>query len=164
MKDKEKKLYLISLAIIVSIAVGMFFMFKNTELQKRIDISKSILEDIVNNKKAINLMSDYITSSKRRIEGGKNRNINTEIEKIADAVSSKKNIKKIIFLTKKKEGQYNREDYEIRIEGIDINTFVNFLYRLKTAELFIKISGFNLSLSFENPSLLNATLVISYIS
>lgn len=109
-------------------------------------------------------MSEYLTISKRRIEEGRNKNINGEIDRIADEISAKKNLKKINFLSKKKDGIYNREDYEIKIENIDINTLINFLYKIKTANIYLKITSFNISVSFENPSLLNTSLVISYIS
>lgn len=164
MRYNEKKFYLIVIVLVVIISAGFFLKIKNSETERKINLAKSTLYDLVNNKDKINLMSEYLTISKRRIEEGRNKNINGEIDRIADEISAKKNLKKINFLSKKKDGIYNREDYEIKIENIDINTLINFLYKIKTANIYLKITSFNISVSFENPSLLNTSLVISYIS
>lgn len=164
MRYNEKKFYLIVIVLVIIISAGFFLKIKNSETERKINLAKNTLYDLVNNKDKINLMSEYLTISKRRIEEGRNKNINSEIDRIADEISAKKNLKKINFLSKKKDGIYNREDYEIKIENIDINTLINFLYKIKTANIYLKITSFNISVSFENPSLLNTSLVISYIS
>ncbi len=164
MKDNKKSFYIFLTAAIVLLIADIYMVSKNRELRKNIDNSRLILQEIITNRDSINTMSEFITSSKRRIESGKNRNINTEIEKVAELISAKKNLKKINFISKKKEGSYNREDYELRLEGIDINSLINFIYRIKNLDFFIKITSFSINSSFENPSLLNATIVISYIS
>lgn len=164
MRYNEKKFYLIVIVLVIIISAGFFLKIKNSETERKINLAKNTLYDLVNNKDKINLMSEYLTISKRRIEEGRNKNINGEIDRIADEISAKKNLKKINFLSKKKDGIYNREDYEIKIENIDINTLINFLYKIKTANIYLKITSFNISVSFENPSLLNTSLVISYIS
>lgn len=164
MRYNEKKFYLIVIVLVIIVSAGFFLKIKNSETERKINLAKNTLYDLVNNKDKINLMSEYLTISKRRIEDGRNKNINSEIDRIADEISAKKNLKKINFLSKKKDGIYNREDYEIKIENIDINTLINFLYKIKTANIYLKITSFNISVSFENPSLLNTSLVISYIS
>ncbi|MCX7990616.1 MAG: hypothetical protein N2999_01075 [Proteobacteria bacterium] len=163
MRYKERKFYISVIFLAIILSAGIFLKFKNAETERKINIARNTLRDLINNRDAVNIMAEYLSLSKKRIEEGRNKSINGELEKIADELSAKKNLKKINFLSKKKDGLYNREDYEIKIEGIDVNTLTNFLYKLKTANLFIKISGFNFSISFENPSLLNASIVISYI-
>ncbi len=161
---KEKRYYIFVVLSLIILSSAIFFKFKNLEKERQINRAHKILQELINNKDAINAMADYLNLSKKRIEEGRNKNINNEIEKIAEDLSARKNVKKINFITKKKEGLYNREDYEIKIESIDINTLTNFIYKLKTVGLYIKISSFNISISFENPSLLNASLLISYIN
>lgn len=164
MKYDIKKIYIFAFLILTIISFGVFFKIQNSQIEKKINQAKHVLIDLVSNKEKINFMVEVLNLSKRRIEEGRNRNINTEIESIAEQVSAKKNLKKINFLTRKKEGAYNKEEYEIKIEGIDINTFVNFLHKIKTANLYLKISSFNITTSFENPAVLNASIVITYIN
>lgn len=102
MRYNEKKFYLIVIVLVVIISAGFFLKIKNSETERKINLAKNTLYDLVNNKDKINLMSEYLTISKRRIEEGRNKNINGEIDRIADEISAKKNLKKINFLYQKK--------------------------------------------------------------
>ncbi len=164
MKNNRNVFYIWMSVLVVLFLADVYLVLKNRELKKNMENSKLVLEEIISSRDSINIMSEFINNSKKRIETGKNKNINSEIEKLADLISAKKQLKKVNFLSKKKEGIYNREDYELRLEGVDINTLVNFIYRLKNLDFFIKIASFSINSSFETPSLLNATIVISYIS
>jgi hypothetical protein len=86
------------------------------------------------------------------------------MEKTAAEFGLSKNLKKITFITHREDARFRGDDYELKIEGVDINTAVNVIYRIANAGVLVKVKKCSLSVSFENPTLLNISLLVSHIT
>lgn len=164
MNREKKQLYIFAGVFLAALCVCGFFFYAVNQAGKNLSFLESAYAELVNNKKTLIAMSEDTKILKKRLEDGKNKNFVGEMEKTASDMGIGKNLKKINFVTKKKEGAFNADDYELKLEGVDINAAVNFIYRISNAGLLVKIKKCSMIISFDNPGLLNINLLVSHVT
>ena len=162
-KDRKKLFIFAGIPAALFIAVLVFHAAVNNA-QKRLVMMESVYAEMSGNRAALVSMSEGTKALKARAEESKNRNFVSEVEKTAAEFGLSKGLKKINFITRRQDGQFSADDYELKIEGVDINTAVNFIYRISNAGILMKVKKCSLTVSFENPNLLDISLLVSHIT
>lgn len=163
--NKEKKKLFVFAGIFALLIVAAFVLQASVNnAQKRLVLMGSVYAEMSGNKTALVSMSEETKALKARALENKNVNFVSEIEKTAAEFGLSKGLKKINFITHREEGRFKADDYELKIEGVDINTAVNFIYRISNTGVLAKVKKCSMSVSFENPSLLNISLLVSHIT
>lgn len=163
--NKEKKKLFVYAGIFALLLIGVFALQTAVNnAQKRLVLMESVYAEMSGNKSELISMSEETKTLKARALAGKNMNFVSEIEKTAAEFGLSKGLKRINFITHRQDGQFSADDYEVKIEGVDINTAVNFIYRASNAGVLVKVRKCSMSVSFENPSLLNISLLVSHIT
>jgi len=163
--NKEKKKLFVFAGIFALLVVAVFVLQASVNnAQKRLALMKSVYNEMSGNKAELISMSEETKALKSRAAASKNRNFVSEMEKTVSEFGLSKGLKKINFITHRQDGQFSADDYELKIEGVDINTAVNFIFRISNAGVLVKVKKCSLAVSFENPSLLNISLLVSHIT
>ena len=163
--NRDRKIILVAAGIIALLLVAVIALNGAVNnAQKRLSMMESVYAEMSVNKAGLISRAEETKALKTRAAEGKNRNFVSEMEKTAAEYGLSKVLKKINFVTHREEGQFRGDDYELKIEGVDINTAVNFIYRITSSGLVIKVKKCSMSVSFENPSLLNISLLVSHIT
>jgi len=162
--NKEKKKLLVAAGILATLFVAVLVLRAGVSgAEKRLALMASVYAEMSGNRAGLMSMSEETKALKARAAESRNRNFVSEIEKTATEFGLSKNLKKINFITHKQDGHLSADDYELKIEGVDINTAVNFIYGISKAGVLIKVKKCSMTVSFENPSLLNISLLVSHL-
>lgn len=162
--NKEKKKLIIAAGVLASLFVAVFVLqtFVN-DAQKRLVLMDSVYVEMSGDRASLISMSEETKVLKARAEESRNRNFVSEMEKTAADFGLSKGLKKINFVTHREERHFIADDYELKIEGVDINTAVNFIYRISNTGVLLKIKKCTMTVSFENPGALNISLLVSHL-
>lgn len=164
MNKENKRLYFYAFIFVKFFALLLILAYIMNNAGKRIALLESAYLEMGADRTTLVAISEDMKILKKRAEEGKGRNFIVEVERIAADSGIGKGLKKTNYVTKKKEGAFNSDDYELKLEGVDINSAVNFIYRISNAGLLIKIKKCSTSISFENPNLLNINLLVSHMT
>ena len=163
--NKEKKKLFVSAGIFALLFVAVLVLQASVNnAQKRLVLMKSVYSEMSGNRAALISMSEETKALKARAAESKNINFVSEMEKTAAEFGLSKGLKKINFVTHKEDGRFRADDYELKIEGVDVNTAVNFIYRISNAGVLVKVKKCSIAVSFENPNILNISLLVSHIT
>ena len=163
--NKEKKKLFVFAGILVSLVVAVFALQAAVNnAQKRLALIDSVYKEMRGKSAVLISMSEETKTLKARAVESKNRNFVSDMEKNAAEFGLSKGLKKINFITHREDGRFRADDYELKIEGVDINTAVNFIYRISNAGVLVKVKKCSIAVSFENPNLLNISLLVSHIT
>jgi len=163
--NKEKKKLFVYAGIFALLLIGVFALQTAVNnAQKRLVLMESVYAELRGNRAALLSMSEETKALKARATEGKNMNFLSEIEKTTAEFGLSKGLKRINFITHRQDGQFRADDYELKIEGVDINTAVNFIYRISNTGVLVKVRKCSMTVSFENPGLLNISLLVSHIT
>ena len=164
MNKEKKKLFVFAGIFALLFVVVLVLQTSVNNAQKRLVLMESVHAEMSGNKAELISMSEETKALKARAAESKNRNFASEMEKTASEFGLSKDLKRINFITHRQDGQFSADDYELRIEGVDINTAVNFIYRISNAGVLAKVRKCSITVSFENPSRLNISLLVSHIT
>lgn len=163
--NKEKKKLLVAAGTLAFLFVAVLFLRAGvSDAQKRLTLLESVYAEMSGNKSGLISMSEETKALKTRATESKNRNFVSEIEKTATDFGLLKNLKKVNFVTHREDARFRGDDYELKIEGVELNTAVNFIYRILNAGVLVKVKKCSIAVSFENPALLNISLLVSHIT
>lgn len=163
--NREKKQLLVVAGILVLLLIAVFVLRAGmNDAQKRLALMESVYAEMSGNRAGLLAMSEQTKALKARAAESKNRNFVSEMEKTAAEFGLSKNLKKVTFIMHREDARFRGDDYELKIEGVDINTAVNVIYRIANAGVLVKVKKCSLSVSFENPTLLNISLLVSHIT
>ncbi len=163
--NKEKKKLFIFAGIFALLFVAVLVLQASVNnAQKRLVLMDSVYREMSGNSAALISMSGETKALNARAAESKNRNFVSEIEKTTAEFGLSKGLKRINFITRREDGRFRADDYELKIEGVDINTAVNFIYRISNTGVLVKVRKCSITVSFENPGLLNISLLVSHIT
>jgi general secretion pathway protein M len=115
-------------------------------------------------------MKDEYLALKQQIdsvEGRKNpsgpQGIVQAVDEVFQTMGLKDKIKTLKSTGKKEIRDGFEEDADLYIEKVTMNEMVNILYRIENAPMVLTMKKVTIKKSFENPELLNISLVISFI-
>lgn len=163
--NREKKKLLAAAGILASLLVAVLFLRAGvSDAQKRLALIEAMYAEMSGNRAGLMSMSEETKALKARAAENKNKNFVSEIEKTATEFGLAKSLKKINFITHREDARFRGDDYELKIEGVEINTAVNFIYRISNSGVMVKVKKCSVAVSFENPALLNISLLVSHIT
>lgn len=161
---KENRKILVAAGIVVLLFTAVVVLYVSVKnIQTRLVLMESLYSGMSSDRAVLVSMAEGTKALKARAEESRNRNFVSAMEKTSTDFGLSKSMKKINFVTHRQDGQFSADDYELRIEGIDLNTAVNFIYRISNAGVLIKIRKCSIAVSFENPDLLTISLLVSHL-
>lgn len=86
------------------------------------------------------------------------------IEEIAKRTGMKDRIASIKPLEEKSSGGYIDKPVEVRLEGVDLNHLVNFIYQAEAGPKLMVVRELSMKSRFEDPDLLDVTMRVSLVT
>ncbi len=120
-------------------------------------------------KEMLGLKDEFLSLSQRvtAVEGKKNlTNVQGVVQAVDDVFSSaglKDKLKSVKSAGKREVKDGFEEEADISIEKVSMNEMVNIFYRIENAPMILTIKKATVKKSFENPELLNISLVLSFL-
>ncbi|GAB4433558.1 MAG: hypothetical protein OHK0040_04170 [bacterium] len=162
--NNRKNLVLLAVIVLLPIFLIGFLSYQTTMMEKEVAKLKLIKDELSENSANLTVMAQSVKVMQKRMEEGKTKNFVSEIERIANDLNISKNFKKANALGNKKEGILNVNRYELKYEGIDLNTLTNLIYRVLNTPMLVRVERCNISVSFDNPNLFNMSLTVAHIN
>jgi general secretion pathway protein M len=117
----------------------------------------------------LGLRDEFLSLRQRvtAVEGKKNlTNVQGIVQAVDDVFSSaglKDKLKTVKSAGKREVRDGFEEEADISIEKVSMNEMVNIFYRIENAPMILTIKKATIKKSFENPELLNISLVLSFL-
>lgn len=115
-------------------------------------------------------LKDEFLSLRQRVEAVENRKNLTNVQGVVQAVDEvfssaglKDKLKTVKSAGKREVRDGFEEEADISVEKVSMNEMVNILYRIENAPMILTIRKATIKKSFENPELLNISLVLSFL-
>lgn len=160
---KDRKLIYISsglILFIIVLALGVNLLVSERKALKKLKEQRQEM---------MLLKGEYVSLKQKvnTVEGKKNlTNVQGVVQAVDDVFSSLglKNKIKTVKSTGKRETKYGfEEEADIYIEKVNMNEMANIFYKIENAPMILTVKKTIIKKSFENPELLNITLVISFL-
>ncbi|MDQ7786478.1 MAG: hypothetical protein RDU01_02625 [Thermodesulfovibrionales bacterium] len=146
----------------------VFFLFLSGMYQ--LSSSKKELAMLKGQRNELLLLQDEYISLKQKIdsvEGRKGRSgpqgIVQAVDEVFLSMGLKDKIKTLKSTGKKEIRDGFEEDADLTIEKVNMNETVNILYRIENAPMVLTMKKVTIKKSFENPELMNISLVLSFL-
>jgi hypothetical protein len=120
-------------------------------------------------KEMLSLKEEFLSLRQRvtAVEGKKNlTDVQGVVQAVDDVFSSaglKDKLKTVRSSGKREVKDGFEEEADISIEKVSMNEMVNIFYRIENAPMILTIRKASIKKSFENPELLNISLVLSFL-
>jgi general secretion pathway protein M len=128
------------------------------------------LNQLKDQRKEILLLKDEFLSLRQKInfvEGRKNlsnvQGIVQAVDEVFSSIGLRDKVKTVKSAGKRETRDGFEEEADISIEKVSMNEMANIFYRIERAPMVLTIKKATIKKSFENPELLNLTLVISFL-
>ncbi|MDO8426278.1 MAG: hypothetical protein Q7T24_02045 [Deltaproteobacteria bacterium] len=86
------------------------------------------------------------------------------LEDTAKAIGINERVASLKPLSEKQASGYIEKEAEIKVEGIDLNQLVNFLYQIEANRFLLVTKEFSAKSRFDDPELLDIRLKVSFFS
>lgn len=127
----------------------------NDQLRSRLQEMQSLRDEAA-------AVKDIVSSREKKIGLTKTGGIVPALEGILRSLGMKAQVMKP--LQKAKIREFTEEDAELEIQGTDLNSIVNLLFRIDTSPAPMKIKNASVRTSFEDPDKFILRLTVSLIS
>jgi general secretion pathway protein M len=128
------------------------------------------LNQLKDQRKEMLLLKDEFLSLRQKInfvEGRKNlsnvQGIVQAVDEVFSSIGLRDKVKTVKSAGKRETRDGFEEEADISIEKVSMNEMANIFYRIERAPMVLTIKKATIKKSFENPELLNLTLVISFL-
>lgn len=149
-----------AIAVTASFIVITFFHTKNIEKQNgALEVQLAELSSLT--KEAIDI-KNAVESKEKKIGLTRTEGLVPMLEQILNSLGMK--AKAIKPLEKNKLKDYTEEDAEVEIQNTDLNSIVNFLYRVDNSPAAMKIKNAAIKTTFEDPDKFILRLTVSLIT
>lgn len=130
----------------------------------RVERMRSLQRELAADGGKLAAMAQAVADGRQRASSSKTLNLPAEIESVADGLGIRKNLRKVTTTGRKQSGSSNTDIYEVRVENIDLNTAVNFLYRLTRGPMAVAVQRCTVSTAYDNPNLVSISIVVNHIT
>lgn len=161
LKDR-KILYSLSGLTVFCIALALGLGFLSSE-RKGLMLLKDQRKEMV-------MLGDEFSALRQRIdavEGKKNlanvQGINQAVDEVFSSIGLRDRVKGIRSTGTKETKDGIEEEADVSIEKISMNEMLNMFYRIENAPMILTVRKATIKKSFENPELLNITLILSFL-
>jgi hypothetical protein len=121
-------------------------------------------------RKEMVMLGDEFSALRQRIdavEGKKNlanvQGINQAVDEVFSSIGLRDRVKGIRSTGTKETKDGIEEEADVSIEKISMNEMLNMFYRIENAPMILTVRKATIKKSFENPELLNITLILSFL-
>lgn len=112
-------------------------------------------------KEYLNLQSSLATAEKKLGGSAKGFSLFPYVEEVTNRVGVRDNLVSMRPQTPQVQGDYREESVEIRLERIDLEQLVRFLYAIDSSDASLQMKSMRLKPRFDNRAQLDAVLVIA---
>lgn len=115
------------------------------------------------------LMAEY-TGEKARIDGlsrkasAPDASVVSVVEALAQGIGIRGRIVSLKPLGESAAAGYIQREAEVRIERVDLNQLVNFLFQAENGRYLLAIKEFSMKSRFEDPDLFDATMRLAHVT
>lgn len=159
---KDRKLIFIASGIAVFILLMVFGISSLSSAKKQAALLKEQHNEMV-------VLKDEFLSIRQKVDAVEARKNLTNVQGVAQAVDEvfqsiglKDRIKTLKSSGKREVKEGFEEEADISIEKVNMNELINILYKIENAPMILTVKKAVIKKSFENPELLNVTLVLSF--
>jgi hypothetical protein len=159
---KNRKLIFISSGIAVFILLMVFGISSLSSAKKQAELLREQRNEII-------VLKDEFLSIRQKVDAVEARKNLTNVQGVAQAVDEvfqsiglKDRIKTLKSSGKREVKEGFEEEADISIEKVNMNELINILYKIENAPMILTVKKAVIKKSFENPELLNVTLVLSF--
>jgi len=128
------------------------------------------LHQLQEQRKEIALLRDEFLSLQQKFQTVENRKNLTNVQGVLQAVDEvfssvglKDKVKTVKNTGKRETKDGIEEEADVSVEKVTMNEMVNIFYRIDHAPMILTIKKVTVKQSFENPELLNITLMLSFL-
>ncbi|MBI3584437.1 MAG: hypothetical protein HY096_10890 [Nitrospinae bacterium] len=151
--------------VIVLLLTGDIVLKKYRGLEKSILVKKKEMLNFVRLKEEYlrkKDMYDYI--ERRALSPRGMESPITILEGIGIMTGIKEKIIMLKPLEEKVEKEYLKRGVNVKVDGIDLNQLINFLYKIENNKALLLVKGFSMKSRFDNPNLLDVDISVAVIS
>ena len=148
----------ILLTIILSVIAGIYagnFERSNSSLKNQLSEMQSLSRDVIQ-------IKALVESKEKRIGLQKSAGIVSTLEQILTSLGLEAQV--IKPLAKTKINEFSEENAELALQGADLNSVVNLLYRIDISPVPLKIKTASIKSTFEDPDKFILHLTIALMS
>ncbi|MEW6570055.1 MAG: hypothetical protein AB1390_02595 [Nitrospirota bacterium] len=160
---KNKKLIYILPGLAFAIFLLILAEHKIADGKKQINSLRQQYEEMM-------ILQNEFLSLKRKIdvvERKKNlsnvQGVGQAVEEVFLSIGLKDKIKALKSTTRRETMEGVEEEADVSIEKVDMNELVNIFYRIENAPMILTVKKVTIKKSFEDPELLNVSLVLSFL-
>jgi general secretion pathway protein M len=131
---------------------------------------KKALKNLKDQKQEMMTLKNDLLTLQQKIQATESRKNLTAVQGVVQAIDDVfvpvglKDRVKTVKSTGKREGRDGfEEEADVYIEKVTMNEMVNILYRIENAPMILTIKKITIKKSFENPELLNISLILSFL-
>jgi hypothetical protein len=161
LKDKRFIYASAGLAAVIILIILSFNLLSSQ--RKELNLLKEQRKDML-------MLKDEFLSLKQKMDAVESRknlsNVQGIVQAVDEVISSLglKDKVKVVKSTGKRETKDGyEEEADVSIEKVSMNEMVNIFYKIENAPMVLSVKKAAIKKSFENPELLNITLVLSFL-
>jgi hypothetical protein len=109
------------------------------------------------------LLSRKVNNVEAKKELSKVQGIAQAVEEVFSSVGLKDRVKTVKSTGKRETRDGLEEEADVYIEKVTMNEMANIFYRIKNAPMVLTVKKVTIKKSFENPELLNISLILSFL-
>ena len=161
MKDKKMILGIAGLVIFI-IMISVALRILANERKDLLQLKEQRKEMIVL-RDAFLLLSRKVNTVEAKKELSNVQGIAQAVEEVFSSVGLKDRVKTVKSTGKRETKDGYEEEADVYIEKVTMNEMVNFFHRMRNASMVLTVKKVTIKKSFENPELLNISLILSFL-
>ena len=161
MKDKKIILGIAGFVIFI-IMISVVLSILSGERKDLLQLKEQRKEMIVL-RDALLLLSRKVRSVEAKKELSNVQGTAQAVEEVFSSVGLKDRVKAVKSTGKRETRDGFEEEADVSIEKVTMNEMINIFYRIKNAPMVLTVKKVTIKKSFENPELLNISLVLSFL-
>lgn len=130
-------------------------------LDNRISSRQNQLDDLQRMQQEYRQLQRGVGAVERRASSGKNFSLFSFLESTTLSIASRENLSYLRPQPVGQEGELHEESLEVKLEKIRLDQLVKLLYATETADALLRVKTLRTRSRFDDPSLLDVTMLIS---
>jgi len=147
--------------LLVIFAVVLPYRDALQNLDARIGARQSQLADLQQMQGEFRQLQQRIGAVERRAARGKDFSLFSFLEETTLSIASRENLSYLRPQPTTQEGELREESLEVKLEKIRLDQLVELLHATESADALLRIKSLRTRARFDDPTLLDATLLIS---
>lgn len=128
------------------------------------------LQQLREQRREMEVLRDEFLAIQKRIQAGEGRKspanfqgVLQAVDEVFSSIGLKDKVKTVKTTGKRETKDGVEEEADVFVEKVTMNEMVNIFYRIEHAPMILTVKKASVKLSFDNPDLLNITLMLSFL-